>query len=182
MGRISKAYPHVSEGELRARIKEASDARTVRKLLVIMNAMVDPRPAEEIALHIGVSVHSVHNWIPAYNRSGLEGILGPGTGGRRNQHMSREQESAFLKPFFERAQTGEIATTAEIKEALEDCLGHPLHHSVVYRFLQRNEWRKVMPRPSHVQSKEEVQEGFKKNSRRRWGKFSRRETRRIPGL
>jgi len=167
MGRITKACAHVSAEELRARIKQAPDARTARKLLVIMNAMVDPRPAEEIALHTGVSVHSVHNWIPAYNRSGLEGILGPGTGGRRNEHMSREQESIFLKPFFERAETGEIATTAEIKEALEDCVGHSLHHSVVYRFLQRNEWRKVMPRPSHVQSEEEVQEEFKKNSQRR---------------
>jgi transposase len=167
MGRITKACRHVSAEELRARIKRAPDAATARKLLVIMNAMVDPRPAEEIALHTGVSVHSVHNWIPAYNRSGLEGILGPGTGGRRNQHLSREQECIFLKPFFERAETGEIATTAEIKEALEDCVGHSLHHSVVYRFLQRNEWRKVVPRPSHVQSKEEVQEEFKKNSRRR---------------
>ena len=129
--------------------------------------MVDPRPAKEIALHTGVSVHSVHNWIPAYNQSGLEGILGPGTGGRRNEHMSKEQESIFLRPFFERAATGEIATTAEIKEALEDCVGHSLHHSVVYRFLQRNQWRKVMPRPCHVQSKEGVQEEFKKNFRRR---------------
>lgn len=161
MGRITKACSHVSEEELRARIKRASDAGTARKLLVILNAMVDPRPAEKIALHTGVSVHSVHNWIPAYNRFGLEGILGPGTGGRRNQHMSREQERIFLGPFFERAATGEI------KEALEDCVGHSLHHSVVYRFLQRNEWRKVMPRPGHVQSKEEVQEEFKKNSRRR---------------
>ena len=167
MGRITKACPHVSAEELRARIKRAPDAATARKLLVIMNAMVDPRPAEEIALHTGVSVHSVHNWIPAYNRFGLEGILGPGTGGRRNEHMSREQECIFLKPFFERAKTGEIATTAEIKEAFEDCVGHSLHHSVIYRFLQRNEWRKVMPRPSHVQSKVEVQEEFKKNSRRR---------------
>lgn len=167
MGKVTKACGHVSPEELRARIKRAPDAGTARKLLVIMNAMVDPRPAEEIALHTGVSIHSVHNWIPAYNRSGLEGILGPGTGGRRNQHMSREQERIFLKPFFERAETGEIATTAEIKEALENCVGHSLHHSVVYRFLQRNEWRKVMPRPSHIQSKKEVREEFKKNFRRR---------------
>ena len=100
MGRITKACPHVSAEELRARIKRAPDAGTARKLLVIMNAMVDPRPAEEIALHTGVSVHSVHNWIPAYNRSGLEGILGPGTGGRRNEHMSREQESIFSEAFL----------------------------------------------------------------------------------
>jgi transposase len=165
MGRITKAHPHVSEEELRERLKSARDRRATQKLLVILNAMVDPRPAEEIALHTGVSVHSVHNWIPAYNRSGLGGILGPGTGGRRNAHMTREEESLFLRPFFERAATGEIATVAEIQEALEEYVGNPLHHSVVYRFLDRNDWRRIKPRPSHVQAKKEEQETFKKNSR-----------------
>ena len=164
MGRISRAYPHVSEEELRARLKSTKDRRTALKLLVILNAMVDPRPAEEIALHTGVSIHSVHNWIPAYNRSGLEGILGPGTGGRRNAHMTMEEESLFLRPFFERAATGEIATTAEIREALEEYVGNPLHHPVVYRFLDRNDWRRIKPRPTHVQAKKEEQETFKKNS------------------
>lgn len=164
MGRISRAYPHVSEEELRVHLKSTKDRRTALKLLVILNAMVDPRPAEEIALHTGVSIHSVHNWIPAYNRSGLEGILGPGTGGRRNAHMTMEEESLFLRPFFERAATGEIATTAEIQEALEEHLGNALHHSVVYRFLDRNDWRRIKPRPSHVQAKKEEQETFKKNS------------------
>jgi transposase len=85
------------------RLKNTKDRRTAQKLLVILNATVDPRPAEEIAPHTGVSIHSVHNWIPAYNRSGLEGILGPGTGGRRNAHMTREEERLFLEPYFERA-------------------------------------------------------------------------------
>ena len=165
MGRITKAYPHVSEQELRARLKTTADRRTARKLPVILNAMVDPRPAEEIALHTGVPVHSVHNWIPAYNRSGLEGILGPGTGGRRNAQMTEEEEALFLTPYFERAATGEIATVAEIREALEGCPGNPLHHSVVYRFFDGNDWRRIKPRPSHVQAKKEEQESFKKNSR-----------------
>ena len=165
MGRITKAYPHVSVEELQMRLKDTKDRRTAQKLLVILNALVDPRPAAEIALHTGVSVHSVHNWIPSYNRSGPEGILGPGTGGRRNAHMTREEESLFLKPFFERAATGEIATVAEIREALEQYVGNPLHHSVVYRFLDRNDWRRIKPRPSHVQARREEQEAFKKNSR-----------------
>lgn len=167
MGRVSRVCSHLSEEELRSYIKHASNARTAQKLLVILNAMVDPRPAREIALHVGVSVRSIHNWIPAYNRSGLAGIMGPGQGGRRNEHMSREQESVFLKPFIQRAVTGDIATTAEIRQALEDFVGHHLHHSVVYRFLERNGWRKVMPRPCHVQSNRQVQEEFKKNCRKK---------------
>ena len=162
MARITKARPHMSEEELRMRLKATPDRKTAQKLLVILNATVDPRPAEEIALHTGVSVHSVHNWISAYNRSGLEGILGTGTPEPRNGHMSREEEILLLKPFFDSAAKGEITTVAQIREALEDRVGKPLHHSVVYRFLHRNGWRKVVPRPSHVKSREEVQEEFKK--------------------
>jgi transposase len=56
---------------------------------------------------------------------------------------------------------------AQIRRALEKHLGQTLHHSVVYRFLHRNGWRKVMPRPFHVQAKQTVQEEFKKNSLKR---------------
>lgn len=167
MGRVSRALPHLSEYELRVRIKGAKNPKTAQKLLVILNALVDPRPAKEIALHTGVSVHSVHNWIPAYNRSGIEAIIGPGTGGRRTAHMTEEQEGLFLKPFFDKAKSGQIVTVAEIREALEDSVGHRLHHSVVYRFLDRNGWRKIKPRPTHVKADKDKQEDFKKNSRMR---------------
>ncbi len=167
MRKVTKAYPHASEEDLRARLKSTKDRNNAQKLLVVLNATVDPRSAEEIALHTGVATQSVRNWISLYNRCGLEALFGPGTGGRRNEHMTEEQENSFLKPFFERAHTGEIATTAEIKEALEERVGHSLHHSVVYRFLDRNEWRKIKPRPAHIQSSEEVQEDFKKNFRKR---------------
>jgi transposase len=164
MTRVTKARPHLSEEELRERLKATPDRKTAQKLLVILNATVDPRPAEEIALHTGVSVHSVHCWISAYNRSGLDGMVGPGSGGRRKGHMGKEEEALFLKPFLEAAARGEITTIDQIKEALEERVGKPLHHSVVYRFLHRNGWRKVVPRPSHVKSKKEVQEEFKKEA------------------
>ena len=162
MARITKVRPHMSEEELRIRLKATPDRKTAQKLLVILNATVDPREAEEIALHTGVSVHSVHNWISAYNRSGIEGISGPGTGGWRNGNLSKEEEVLFLKPFFEAAAKGEITTIGQVKEALEARLGKPLHHSVVYRLLHRHGWRKVWPRPSHVKSEKEVQDEFKK--------------------
>ncbi len=115
MARITKVRPYMSEEELRIRLKATPDRKTAQKLLVILNATVDPREAEEIALHTGVSVHSVHNWISAYNRSGIEGILGPGAGGRRNGNLSEDEEVLFLKPFFEAAAKGEITTIGQIK-------------------------------------------------------------------
>lgn len=167
MGRVTKAFPHLSEEGLRARLKVATKPNHTQKLLVILHATVDPMPAKDIAIHAGVATQTVHNWVSIYNRSGLEALFGPGSGGRRREHMTKEEEAICLKPFFDRAHTGEIATAAEIKNTLEERVGHPLHHSVVYRLIKRNGWRTVKPRPVHVQSDKGVQEEFKKNSRKR---------------
>jgi transposase len=167
MGRVSKVCDHASVEEIEGLLRMAEGRKHHDRLMVILNAMVDPRPAREIALHVNVSVHSVHLWIPLYNRLGIKGLLGPGPGGRRNQHMTKEEEGLFLKPFFERAAKGEIATVAEIHRALEERLGNDLHHSVVYRFLDRNRWRRVRPRPSHVKTDLQEQEAFKKTSQLR---------------
>lgn len=164
MARVTQAIQHVSVDELAVRINRCKDGWHTRKLLVIWNASVDPRPAEKIAIHCGVASQTVHNWISTYNRFGLDALCGPGKGGRRNELMSPEEEKEFLTPFFERAKTGQIATVAEIEVALEEYVGHPIGHYTIYRFLDRNEWRKVMPRPRHVGAKREVQEEFKKNS------------------
>ncbi|HMK34625.1 MAG TPA: winged helix-turn-helix domain-containing protein [Desulfomonilaceae bacterium] len=164
MGRVSRARDHVSKEEIEALLRTAEGRKHYDRLMVILNAMVDPRPASEIALHMNVSIHSVHLWMAVYNRLGLKGLFGPGPGGRRNQHMTPEEESLFLKPFFEKAAMGEIATVAEIRESLEEHIGKPLHHSVVYRFLNRNGWRRVKPRPNHVKANPQEQEAFRKTS------------------
>lgn len=167
MSRVTKACSHLSEEEIRARLKVTKDWRTHQKLLVVLNALVDPRCASEIALHTGVARQTVHNWISTYNRCGFDALVGPGRGGRRKAMMSKEEEAAFLAPFFERAQTGRIATAREMREAMQSQLGHSVHETSVYRFLKRNGWRKVKPRPVHVQADAQAQEDFKKNSRNR---------------
>ncbi len=167
MGRVSRVFAHLSEQEIWDRIRQARGHNNVRKWLVIFNATVDPRPAREIALHVGLATGTVHNLISNYNRYGPEALEGPGRGGRRRAHMSAKEEAEFLEPFFEAAREGQIVIGAQIGRALEEHLGQRLHHSVVYRFLHRNEWRKIMPRSFHVQAKQTVQQEFKKNSPKR---------------
>jgi len=157
----------LSEEEIRARLKKTKDWRTQQKLLVLLNALVDPRSAEEIALHTGTATQTVYNWISTYNRFGFDSLVGPGRGGRRKAMMSKEEEAAFLGPFFQRAETGRIAAGGESREALENHVGHSVHETAVYRFLKRNGWRKVKPRPVHVQANAQIQEEFKKNSQNR---------------
>jgi transposase len=164
MGGVTSALPHLSEFEVSIRLRRTT-GREQRRWLVIWNALVDPRPAWEIAIHTDVSVSTVHSVISRYNRFGPKAIESCDYGIRRRCYLSKNQEIDFLKPFLEIAPTGEICVAGRIKQALEDLLGHAVHHSTVYRMLHRNGWREIVPRPAHPEAQEETQEAFKKTSR-----------------
>jgi transposase len=106
-----------------------------QKWLVVYNALIDPRRAQEIAQHTGVSVGTVHKVICEYNRKGAEALSTPGKGGRRNQYLTQEQEKAFLETFKKKAARGEIATVAKIKEDYEKLVGQTVHKTTIYRLL-----------------------------------------------
>jgi transposase len=164
MGKVTKSIPHLSKEEIQSKIKTTVGFWRVQKWLVIWNALVDPRPAGEIALHTGLAEQSVHNLISNYNRLGPEAVEGPGKGGRRRCYLSWEEEAAFLETFRQAAVSGQVATAQEIKEALERRIGQKVHKTTVYRLLKRHGWRKVVPRPFHVDAVKEEQEAFKKTS------------------
>ncbi len=170
MTRVTKAIEHLSVEEVKQRMQNDPRPFYRQRWLIIYNAMVDPRPAEEIARHCGVAKATVHQLISRYNRFGISAIETKGKGGRRREHLTLEQEQQFLEPFFTRAQTGEIATTAELHRAFEERVEHPVDESMIYRLLQRHGWRKVVPRPRHPKAQEEIQEAFKKNSRSKFKK------------
>jgi len=162
MGKITKSIPHLSKEEIQERIKATVGFWRVQKWLVVWNALVAPRPAKEIALHTGLAEQSVHNLISRYNRLGPEAVEGPGKGGRRRSYLSWDEEVSFLESFRQAALSGQIATAAEIKEALEKRLSHKVHKTMVSRLLKRQGWRRLVPRPFHVDADREKHEAFKK--------------------
>jgi transposase len=163
MGGVTAAAAHLSEFEVSIRLRQTT-GREQRRWLVVWNALVDPRPASEIAMHADVSVSLVHSLISRYNRFGPKAIEGRERGIRRRCYLTKDEEADFLKPFLENASKGEICVAGPIKKALEEFLGHEVHHSTVYRMLHRNGWREIVPRPVHPEAKEEKQEAFKKIS------------------
>jgi transposase len=173
MARVTRAAAHLSVEEVRQRMK--TDPRSVprQRWLIIYHALVEPRKAEEIARHCGVSKAVVHQVISSYNRLGPSAVETAGKGGRRHQYLTVQEEHDFLAPFFERAERGEIATTAEIWHAFEARIGHQVDDSTIYRLLTRHGWRKLMPRPKHPHAQPEEQERFKKTLPRRWRPPSR---------
>jgi transposase len=168
MARVTHAAEHLSIEEVKHRQKTDPRPWCRQRWLIIYNALIEPRKAEEIARHCGVSKGTVHQVISTYNRFGVQGVETPGKGGRRHEYLSLEEEKQLLAPFFVRAQAGEIATAAEVQLAFEARIGHEVDESTIYRLLNRHGWRKLMPRPKHPQASIEQQEHFKKTLQRRF--------------
>src|SRR5919108_5723664 len=168
MARITRAAAHLTREEVKKRM--TSDPRPLyrQRWLIIYNALVEPRKAEDIARHCGVSKATVHAVIASYNRQGVAAVETAGKGGRRSGYLSLEEEQEFLAPFFERAEKGELATTEEIWRAFEARVGQQVDDSTIYRLLNRHDWRKLMPRPRHPKADLQAQEQFKKTLPRRF--------------
>jgi transposase len=165
--RITRAASYLPVEKVKERMNTEKRSWVQRHWWIIYNALVAPRKAEEIALHMGVSATTVHRVIARYNRLGPTALETPGKGGRRRQYLAVEDEKAFLAPFFAQAERGEIATAAQIQTAFEARVGTEVDDSSIYRLLDRHGWRKLMPRPRHPRSDLQIQEQFKKTFLRR---------------
>jgi transposase len=163
VSRVTRAATHLPVEELKRRMQRDPRFWCRQRWLIIYQALIAPRKAEEIATHTGVSVTTVRRVISTYNRLGVAAVETPGTGGRRHAYLTLEQERAFLQPFFARAAAGELATAAEIHRAFEAAVQHPVHPSTIFRLLNRHAWRKLVPRPVHPKADPAEQAAFKKN-------------------
>ncbi|MFM2315294.1 MAG: hypothetical protein RLZZ04_4570 [Cyanobacteriota bacterium] len=163
MTRISKVFPHLTEAEVQEKLRTAINFRRQQKWLIIYNALIDPRPAQEIAKHTGTTLRTVHQVISDYNRKGVAAIETPGKGGRRTSYLTTEQEKTFLAELEPKAKRGEITTKAEVKAAFEQKIGTKVHKTTIYRLIKRNDWRKLKPRSCHPKAKANEQEEWIKN-------------------
>ncbi|MGH8651955.1 MAG: helix-turn-helix domain-containing protein, partial [Gammaproteobacteria bacterium] len=89
----------------------------------------------------------------------------PPRGGRRRENLSRDEEAAFLEPFFEQAQGGGVLVVNTIKQALEQRVGRKVALSSVYNLLHRHGWRKLAPDKRHPKIDVVAQEQWKKTPR-----------------
>ena len=115
--------------------------------------------ATEAARALGLNVATVRRIRSEFERVGCAAIEGKGNrGGRRNQHLTAEEEERFLSEHVgavERAGADEVAA---LKAALEGRLGHAVHKTTIYRMLERHGLREKR-RPGAA-----AQEGVRRKS------------------
>jgi biotin operon repressor len=126
MGRVTGAVEHLQVDEIDERIKHATEAWRIRHWQVIRCALVNPKPAAEIALEIGLARQTVHNLVAAYNRHGPKVLESPGKGRRQRAYLSLGQEQAVVDQFLKQGEAGRVSTGLQVKPALEKVVGHSL--------------------------------------------------------
>jgi len=89
-------------------------------------------------------------------------------GGRRNAHLTFEEEELFLATWVTQAEQGGVLTVPPIHRALTERLKADIPISTTYRLLARYGWRKVEPDTRHPKSDPQAQEDFKKNFLKQW--------------
>ena len=162
MGKVIRVQSPLTGKEIDARLKNLQEFWRIRRWFVMRHALVQPAPAQEIALRLGLSVCTVRDLLAAYNRSGPDVLETTGKGQRQRAYLSGEEEHPFLSPFLAESHAGHLATARTIKKAFEDSIGHRVATSPIYRLLHRHQWRKVVPRPQNPRSSKAEQDALKK--------------------
>jgi transposase len=172
MSKVMRVTPHLTSEAIDARRKNLHDFWRLRRWMIIRHALVEPAPAKDSALRLGLSVFPVRDLIAADNRHGPEALATPGKGQRQHAYLAVAAERTLLAPFLEDSQAGPMAIARMLKKAVEDSLGHRVATSTIYRLLHRHHWRKVVPRPNNPRRSKAAQDTLKKtsppSSRQRW--------------
>jgi transposase len=152
----------------RAAVGEAKSAHELRMAQAMLLPVAFGMNLNQVAEAIGQSVPTVTRLRQDFVRSQRgEALAREQRGGRRNEHMTLEQEQAFLAPFLEQARLGGIWVVPPVALALEKHLGRPVALSSVYRLLHRHGWRKLAPDKRHPDGDPHAQTAWKKNSPKR---------------
>lgn len=146
-------------------IKEARRKNKDKRAEVRLHALelrAEGKKAKEISERTGMSAPYISQLAAKYFKGGIEAISGNHYGGNR-RNMSVEEEEMILKPFYEKAEKGEIVEISEIKKAYQEKVDHKVSETQIYYVLHRHGWRKIMPRSRHPKkASEEAIEASKK--------------------
>lgn len=149
--------------QAKAEVATAKTVKDLRQAQAVLLPLEFGLSLEQTAEAIGVSVGWACRLRTDFiRRGGVRERDRASRGGRRRENMSKDEEQAFLGPFFGKAAAGGILVVSEIHQALEARLGRRVALASVYNLLHRHNWRKLAPDKRHPQADVQAQEEWEK--------------------
>ena len=125
--------------------------------------------AQAVGLLLGCSPHVVKRTVQLYNKRGAAFVEQANWGGRREKRclLPFEQEAELLQSWEQAALEGGVLVAKQLREAVEQKVGHAVSDDYLWDLLHRHGWQKKAPRPEHSKAAEvkEKREAFKKKLR-----------------
>src|SRR3954464_12680510 len=160
-----QSMPEGTAEQLAPLLKEARSKAEYQRVQCVWLRATLGLSSRQVAEILAWQASSVRHVQARYLQQGEAALRDKPHGGRPHAHLTVEEEQNLLAPFIEKAKRGAVVVAAPVCQAYEDQLGYPVHHSLVYRALHRQGWRKVQPRPKHPKADAEAQEEFQKTAR-----------------
>lgn len=164
-----KTVNHMTDEGLRQKLKEEKSIEQFKIWQCIYLVQTQSvTTADQVGNQIGISKFKVYRHIEDYNKFGPSGVILQSRGGRRRFYLTLEEESELLNTISEKALSGLILTSSDIRKEVENKIGHDVSDDYLWDLFHRYNWKKKAPRPKHPQKNVEKQEEFKKNSKKTW--------------
>ena len=160
---------HLTDAELREKLSASSGKPEFSRWQILYMVQVGKvHSAAVISPLVNLSKPSIYKIVEQYNKSGVAGVKYTPRGGRRRSLLSIPEEEEVFRSIEQKAVKGLIKTANDIRALIESKVGKVVSDDYLWDLLNRNGWKKKMPRPHHPKRSIAQQQEFKKNSPNVW--------------
>lgn len=157
-------FPAGTAERMEELLKQAKDIIEFKRIQCIYFRAKFDYDAKLISKITGYKLQTVRNIHSSFLKQGEKALNVAQKGGRHNELLTFAQEKELIKEFDKKANQGGVIEVSQIHKAYKEKTNKKVAKSTVYRMLDRHNWRKITPRPSHPKSSPENMEKFKKTS------------------
>ena len=160
---------HLTDAELKEKLSTFSGKPEFSRWQILYMVQVGKiHSAAVISPLVSLSKPSIYKIIEQYNKLGVAGVSYTPRGGRRRSLLSIPEEEEVFRSIEGKAVKGLIKTANDIRVLIESKVGQAVSDDYLWDLLNRNGWKKKMPRPHHPKRSIAQQQEFKKNSLNVW--------------
>ena len=155
-------FPDGTAEQMQNLLENVKDLNSYKRVQCIYFRAKFDYSADLITKITGYKLQTVRNIHSSFLKYGLQALEINQKGGRNHELLSIKQEKKLIQEFEQKAKDGGIIEISKIHTAYENTVGKKIPRSTTYRMLDRHNWRKITPRPTHPKSSVEAMENFKK--------------------